>query len=160
MLSCYICQTTYISELLYDLDGIIQSPRYHPEKDALHHSLQVFQCAYNQTTDPELLAVALLHDLGKAIDIPNHAQIGANLLQGVVTDRICWLVLHHLDLLIAPRRTRKKYQGQNRLHDLENLRRWDLAGRDPSAAAPTVEQALDLLTPHFPSIFCGESRQT
>jgi hypothetical protein len=35
--------------LLEALDGVAQSPRYHPEGDALFHSLQVFDLARRAT---------------------------------------------------------------------------------------------------------------
>src|SRR5690606_4791629 len=39
--------------LLLALDGVQQPLRYHPEGDALYHSLQVFDLAYAATDDPE-----------------------------------------------------------------------------------------------------------
>jgi|GEM_PF-997438 len=140
---------TYCLSLLSDLDGVMQSPRYHPERDALYHSLQVFQCAKSETDDPELLAAALFHDVGKAIDYPNHDHAGAQALSGVLSERICWLIRHHLDLLIAPARCRRRYAGSLALADLEALRRWDLAGRRVDVEVITEHQALEELAPYL-----------
>ncbi|MCB9746437.1 MAG: HD domain-containing protein [Alphaproteobacteria bacterium] len=134
-------------DLLLDLDGVPQDPRYHPEGDALFHSLQVFGLARRQTRDPELIAAALLHDVGKAVSGPDHDAVGAELLQGLVSPRICWLVAHHLDLLRDPRATRARLRGDPRLDDLERLRAWDLGGRRPEALVFTLAEALSLL-PH------------
>ena len=59
---------------LAPLEAIKQNPKYHPEGDALYHSLQVFHLAREaRPYDEEFLLAALLHDVGKAIDVQNHA---------------------------------------------------------------------------------------
>ena len=132
-------------ELLEALDGVAQPVRYHPEGDALFHSLQVFEQARSATEDRELWAAALLHDVGKAIDGPQHDAIGADLLSGLVSDRVVFLVRHHLDLLREPRRTRRRFRGTRELSDLEQLRRWDLAGRKVHARVVSTTSALHAL---------------
>jgi hypothetical protein len=136
--------------LLQALDGVSQSPRYHPEGDALFHSLQAFELAKRATKDRVLWAAALFHDVGKAIDGALHDEIGADLLAGLLTPRAVWLVRHHLDLLKDPRATRHRYRGTAALRDLELLRRWDLGGRDPRARVLSVEDA-------FGELFAGNA---
>jgi hypothetical protein len=131
--------------LLVSLDGVRQSPRYHPEGDALFHSLQVFDLARRASEDRVLWAAALFHDVGKAIDGPLHDEVGADMLDGLLCPRVVWLVRHHLDLLKEPRRTRRNLRGTADLKDLELLRRFDLGGRDPKAAVLAPEDAFDLL---------------
>lgn len=130
--------------LLEGLRGVAQPVRYHPEGDALFHSLQVFDHARAATDDPELWAAALFHDVGKAIDGKLHDEVGADMLAGLVSERVVWLVRHHLDLLREPKRTRRAHQGAVALADLECLRRWDLAGRKPHARVLTTEDAVEL----------------
>lgn len=137
--------------LLEALDGIQQSPKYHPEGDALYHSLQVFELATRATDDRVLWAAALFHDVGKAIDGPLHDEIGADLLEGLLPDRAVWLVRHHLDLLRDPRRTRRRWLGTPELLDLERLRKWDLGGRNPNARVMSLDGALALLDGVFDS---------
>lgn len=137
--------------LLEALDGIQQSPKYHPEGDALYHSLQVFELATRATDDRVLWAAALFHDVGKAIDGPLHDEIGADLLEGLLPDRAVWLVRHHLDLLRDPRRTRRRWLGTPELLDLERLRKWDLGGRNPNAQVMSLDGALALLDGVFDS---------
>lgn len=127
--------------LLEALDGVPQDPRYHPEGDALFHSLQVYQHAARDDADGDLLAAALLHDVGKAHGGRDHDRIGADLVPDV-SDRTRWCIAHHLDLLRDARGTRRRLAHDPRLRDLERLRRWDLAGRDPHARVVSVEQAV------------------
>ncbi|MCB9755621.1 MAG: HD domain-containing protein [Myxococcales bacterium] len=132
-------------DLLTDLRGVMQDPRYHPERDALYHSLQTFQLAHRATDDRQLWATALLHDVGKAFAPREHERAGARALEGLVAPRVVWLVEHHLDLLRHPRRTRRRYRGDPRLRDLELLRRWDLGGRDPRARVLSPRAAIAIL---------------
>ena len=132
-------------DLLLALDGVEQPARYHPEGDALFHSLQVFDLARRESDDPVLWGAALLHDVGKADDTSSHDEAGADLLEGLVCPRIVWLVRHHLDLLRDPRRCQRRYRGQSELANLTLLRRWDLGGRRPSARVLTPEAAVDIL---------------
>jgi hypothetical protein len=133
--------TSALTELLLALDGVEQDPVWHPEGDALFHSLQVFDHARRETDDPEWLAAALLHDVGKGLDGPHELE-GAELLAPWMPERVCWMVRHHLDLLRQPSRTRRRLRGTDKLRDLEHLRRWDVAGRDPRAFVPAVDEAV------------------
>lgn len=135
--------------LLLDLDGVQQDPRYHPEGDALFHTLQVFGLALRETRDPVLLAAALLHDVGKAHAGPDHDEVGADLLDGLLCPRVVWLVRHHLDLLRNPRRARHR---RTELGALQQLRRWDLGGRQRHARVISPEEAVAHLMNH-PSLF-------
>lgn len=136
----------YLLSLLWDLDGIQQDHRFHPESDALFHSLQVFQTALQQSNNPILLAAALFHDVGKAYGSKDHDRVGAEMLTGVLNKKVVWLVEHHLDLLKNPTQTknRLRYKKQQ-LSDLQKLRKWDLAGRNPYAAVMSPEQAISTL---------------
>src|SRR6185312_3268891 len=84
--------TDDLFSLLLSLDGVEQSRRYHPEGDALYHSLQVFDLARRTSDDRVLWAAALFHDVGKAVDGPLHDEVGADLLEGLLCPRAVWLV--------------------------------------------------------------------
>ncbi|MEZ4238190.1 MAG: HD domain-containing protein [Myxococcota bacterium] len=129
---------------LLPLDGVQQDPVHHPERDALYHSLQVFEHALADRAGPALLAAALLHDVGKAYGGRDHDRVGAELLVGL-PERTVWLVAHHLDLLRAARATRARWRGTPALADLERLRRWDLAGRDPHGRVREPEEAAGIV---------------
>jgi hypothetical protein len=132
-------------DLLLSLDGVRQDPRWHPEGDALYHSLQAFDLARRDTGDRALWAAALFHDVGKAISSPDHDAVGADLLDGLLSPRIVWLVRHHLDLLRVPGVTRRRLRGSAALADLQRLRRWDVGGRSRSASVLDPEAALEIL---------------
>ena len=84
--------------LLLPLERVRQSPKYHPEGDALYHSLQVFDLACDaQPYDEEFLLAALLHDVGKGIDPHDHVAAGLEALGGYITPRTAWLIEHHME---------------------------------------------------------------
>ncbi len=132
-------------DLLLALRGVRQDPRWHPEGDALFHSLQAFDLARRASPDRALWAAALLHDVGKGVSSPEHAAIGADLLDGLASPRVVWLVRHHLDLLERPGLTKRRLRGSPALSDLQHLRRWDVGGRSPHATATHPEEAWAIL---------------
>ncbi len=133
----------YLLNLLLDLDGVSQSPKYHPESDALYHTLQVFELAYNNSKDPELWLAALFHDVGKSVDSNLHAEIGAEMVNNLLSNRVIWLIEHHLDLIVSPRKTQQLLANTQQMQDLTKLREWDLAGRSTTAWVRSPDEALD-----------------
>jgi hypothetical protein len=133
------------------LESVKQNPRYHPEGDALYHSLQVFDLARGaRPFDEEFLLAALLHDVGKAIDPTDHARASTEALRGAVTERTLWLVEHHMDLLILRERglgtrARRALEASEYYEDLKLLRDLDDAGRVPGTPVGTVDEALEYL---------------
>jgi len=136
---------------LVPLESIKQDPRYHPEGDALFHSLQVFERARDaRPYDEEFLLAALLHDVGKAIDPHNHVAAAVEALRGAVTERTLWLIEHHMDLLALRERTisqriRRVLEASEYLDDLKLLRDLDDAGRVPGTPVDTIDDVLAYL---------------
>jgi len=135
--------------LLLPLEDVKQSPKYHPEGDALYHSLQVFQRACDELPyDEEFLLAALLHDVGKAIDPEQHVEAALEALQGFITPRTRWLIAHHmeaqafLDGTLGARAKRRLRQSAD-FDELILLARCDRAGRQSGVETPEVEEALD-----------------
>ena len=101
-----------IPELL-DLADTLQPPEYHAEGDvAVHTRLAVEVCP--EDCDPDLLWVALLHDIGKPattqqnengrITAHGHAKAGVEMADRILTtlgmpekrrERILWAIRHH-----------------------------------------------------------------
>ena len=133
------------------LENVKQPLKYHPEGDALYHSLQVFDHARDQLAyDEEFLTAALLHDVGKAIDPTNHVAAGVRSARR----------LHHRAHGLADRaphagpptrrrharrRARRRLEQSEHFDDLVLLGECDRAGRQPGVEAPELEEALDYL---------------
>jgi predicted HD phosphohydrolase len=146
--------------LLLPLENVKQSPKYHPEGDALYHSLQVFDLACDALPyDEEFLLAALLHDVGKAIDRTDHVAAGLEALAGFITKRTIWLIVNHmqghalLDGTIGAR-ARRRLQASPDFEELELLSRCDREGRQMGVEVSQVEDALDYLRDL--SATCGE----
>lgn len=63
--------------------------------DRFTHSLQTATRAFRDGADEELTVVALLHDIGDAVSLENHAFVSAEILRPYISDRNYWLVRHH-----------------------------------------------------------------
>ena len=142
----------YLLSTLLDLEYVEQNPLYHPEGDALFHSLQVFQLSLKLSNDPEIWTAALFHDIGKAINGPQHAEIGAELLANIFNENICWLIRHHLDLLTHPAKTKRMLGNSQQLKQLSLLRHIDIQGRDPYREVCSPEYAIEYILQHYSSI--------
>ncbi len=137
--------------LLLPLENVRQPLKYHPESDALYHSLQVFDHARDHLAyDEEFLTAALLHDVGKAIDPANHEAAALEALDGFISERTAWLIEHHMlahqlaDGTLGARARRRLVQSEH-YDDLVLLGDCDRAGRQPGAETPELEEALSYL---------------
>jgi hypothetical protein len=137
--------------LLLPLENVKQNIKYHPEGDALYHSLQVYDLALDhQPYDEEFLLAALLHDVGKAIDLHDHVAAGLDALRGYITPRTEWLIEHHMeahryrDGSLGARAGRRLRESED-FEDLMLLNRCDIEGRRRGVEVPEVEEALDYL---------------
>jgi HD domain len=137
--------------LLIPLEKVKQSAKFHPEGDALFHSLQVFQLARSvRGYDEEFLLAALLHDVGKAIDPHDHVGAAVEALEGSVSDRTLWLIEHHMEAHeyragTLGHRARRRLAESEDLEDLLLLSEVDEAGRERGVVVPTVDEALDFI---------------
>jgi predicted HD phosphohydrolase len=111
----------------------------------------VFDLARQQLAyDEEFLTAALLHDVGKAIDPPNHVAAALDALDGFITERTAWLIEHHMlahalaDGTLGAR-ARRRLQAAEHFEELLLLGKCDRAGRVPGAEAPELEESLDYL---------------
>lgn len=135
--------------LLLPLENIKENRRYHPEADALYHSLQVFDLACDALPyDEEFLLAALLHDVGKAIEGQDHVEAALEALDGFITERTAWLIEHHMDahaLLDGTLgvRARRRLQQSESFEELMLLARCDREGRQQGVEVTELDDALD-----------------
>lgn len=137
--------------LLAPLEQVKQSPRRHPEGDALYHSLQVFELARNHLPyDEEFLTAALLHDVGKALDPREHVAAGLEALGDSITPRTAWLIKHHgegqqlRDGTLGARSVRRLAAHPD-YDELMLLVQCDREGRRRGMPVPDLEEALKYL---------------
>jgi hypothetical protein len=137
--------------LLLPLEDVKQSPQYHPEGDALYHTLQVFELAReHRPYDEEFLLAALLHDVGKGLDPADHVAAALSVLDGLITERTRFFIEHHMHAheyragKLAGK-VRREMEASPDFDDLMLLRQLDDEGRVPGAVVGTVDEALDYL---------------
>lgn len=135
--------------LLLPLENVKQRPKYHPEGDALYHSLQVFDLACDELPyDEEFLLAALLHDVGKGIDKHDHVAAGLEALEGFIGARTAWLIEHHMeahriaDGTIGSRAHRRLRENES-YEELLLLGRCDRGGRVPGVQTIELEAAIE-----------------
>ncbi|MCY2965521.1 MAG: HD domain-containing protein [Planctomycetota bacterium] len=135
--------------LLLPLAGVQQSRQWHPEGDALYHSLQVFELARDELPyDEEFQLAALLHDVGKGIDPDDHVTAGLEALGDYITPRTRWLIEHHMEARALAdcalgARARHRLEASEDFEELKLLAQCDKKGRVPGAQVCEVEEALD-----------------
>ncbi|MAT13657.1 MAG: tRNA adenylyltransferase [Planctomyces sp.] len=139
------------ASLLFPLGQVKHSRKYHPEGDALYHSLQVYDLMCDEVPyDEEMLLAALLHDVGKAIDPGDHVGAALHALDGFITPRTAWLIEHHMEShkLVEGTlgaRARRRLQESEYYEDLILLGECDRGGREEGVEVPEVEDALDYI---------------
>ena len=65
--------------------------------DQLTHCLQTATMAEKAGADEEMIFGALMHDVGKAISVPNHGAISAEMIKPYVRDDVYKAILNHQD---------------------------------------------------------------
>lgn len=81
----------------------------------LVHSLQTATRAERDGADPEVVFASLLHDIGKAVSVPNHPEIAAAIIKPYVREEVYEMIRVHQD-----------FQGRHYYHHF---------GGDPNARA-------------------------
>ncbi len=127
----------------------------------LHHALQTATMARRANASDEVVLAALCHDLGKAISIPNHAEISAAILRKYVSDDVYQVVLTHQDFqgrhyyahFGQPSNLRERYRHEPWYALAERFTdEWDQAAFDPSYPVLPLQEFEPLVRQRF-SVF-------
>jgi len=65
--------------------------------DQLTHSLQTATRAERAGADEEVVFASLLHDIGKAVSVPNHPEISAAIVKPYVSENVYHMIRAHQD---------------------------------------------------------------
>ncbi len=109
--------------------------------DQLTHCLQTATRAERAGADEEVVVASLCHDIGKAISVPNHPRIGAEILKPYVRNEVYEMILVHQDFqgrhyyahFGADPDAREKHRGTVENFDLaaQFADEWDQQAFDP-----------------------------
>ena len=121
---------------------------------SLDHLLQTATRAERGGAEEEMVAAALLHDIGDVLAPHNHAEYGAAVLRPYVSARTHWVMLHHgiFQYYNTPslgperRAMREQYRGHEHFEACANFcDQWDQTSFDPdydTAPLPHFEPML------------------
>jgi predicted HD phosphohydrolase len=108
--------------------------------DQLEHCLQTATRAERAGADDEVVIASLCHDVGKAVSVPNHPRIAAEILKPYVRDDVYWMILVHQDFqgrhyyhhFGGDPNARDQYKGHPAYELAERFAdEWDQAAFDP-----------------------------
>ncbi len=97
--------------------------------DQLTHSLQTATLAERAGADDEIVVASLCHDIGKAVSVPNHPKISAEILKPYVRAEVYEMIRAHQD-----------FQGRHYYHHF---------GGDPNAREPYRDEPWYALAEQF-----------
>jgi predicted HD phosphohydrolase len=116
--------------------------------DQLTHCLQTATLAERAGADNEVIVASLCHDIGKAISVPNHGAIAAEMLRPYVRDEVYRTVKHHQDFqgrhyyqhFGMPTDLREQYRDEPWFALCEQFTDdWDQAAFDPNGPTEPLE---------------------
>jgi predicted HD phosphohydrolase len=130
--------------------------------DQLEHCLQTATRAERAGADDEVVVASLCHDIGKAISVPNHPRIAAEILRPYVRAEVVDMIAAHQDFqgrhyyhhFGQDPDARRRYEGQPWFALAERFAdEWDQTSFDPDYPSEPLEHFEPLVrrifaTPH------------
>lgn len=116
--------------------------------DRLEHSLQCASRAYRDGASEEMVAVALLHDIGDLLAPHSHSELAAVILKPYVSDEAHWILRHHgvfqayyyAHHLGGDRNARDRYRGHPHFDATVHFcEAWDQPSFDPAYDGMALE---------------------
>jgi predicted HD phosphohydrolase len=126
--------------------------------DQLTHCLQTATYAERAGADPEMIVASLCHDVGKAVSVPNHGAIAAEVLKPYVRPEVYNTIKHHQDFqgrhyynhLGMPTDLREQYRDQPWFALCELFTdEWDQIAFDPDGPTEPLEHFEPMLREVF-----------
>ena len=114
----------------------------------LEHSLQTATRALNDKADDEMVAAALLHDIGDELAPLNHSEYAAAVLKPYVSEKTHWVIEKHGEFqmyyyahhLGENKNQRDKYKGHKYYQDtVDFCENWDQKSFDPNFKSLTLK---------------------
>jgi predicted HD phosphohydrolase len=132
--------------------------------DQLTHALQTATLAERAGADEEFVLASLCHDIGKAVSVPNHPRIAAEILRPYVREEVRWAIEVHQDFqgrhyyhhLGGDPAAREQYRGHPSYALAERFAdEWDQLAFDPAYDTLPLEHFEPLVRERFskPSMF-------
>ena len=140
--------TKELFALIEALDGVEQREKYHPEGDALQHTLQVFYLAIQETSDIDLIWACLLHDVGKAIEGKMHEFHSVRMIENLVTYKTLQIVKEHMRIKkYLEGKMKRPYKCEEMVNhpyfkELIMISRYDNLGRNPNVKSEYNKQEI------------------
>ena len=126
--------------------------------DQLQHSLMTGTLARRAGASDEEVVVALCHDIGKAINVPNHGPIAAEMMRPYISDDCYHVIRNHqafqgdyyYHYLGAPTDLRKQWKDEP-WYDLavKLVDEWDAPAFDPDFEVDSLESFIPLMRKVF-----------
>ena len=116
--------------------------------DQLVHCLQTATRAERDGADTEVVVASLCHDIGKAVSVPNHPAIAAEILKPYVRDEVYWMIRAHQDFqgrhyyqhFGKDPNAREQYRGESWFDLAERFADdWDQTSFDPDYPTEPLE---------------------
>ena len=126
--------------------------------DQLTHCLQTATLAERAGADTEMIVASLCHDVGKAVSVPNHGAIAAEMLKPYVRSDVYRTILHHQDFqgrhyyghFGLPTNLRERYRDESWFAICEQFTdEWDQIAFDPDGPTEPLEHFEPLLREVF-----------
>ncbi len=120
--------------------------------DQLTHCAQTAARAEQAGADDELVVASLCHDVGKAVSVPNHAAISAEILRSYVRRDVYEMIRAHQDFqgrhyyahFGGDPNAREQYRGAPWFEMAEQFAdEWDQVAFDPAFDTPPLEHFED-----------------
>ena len=115
----------------------------------LEHSLQTATRALNDKADDEMVAAALLHDIGDELSPLNHSEYAAAILKPYVSEKTHWVIEKHGEFqmyyyahhLGGNKNQRDKYKGHKYYQDtVDFCENWDQKSFDPNFKSLSLQE--------------------